>query len=172
MIKYVWAEDLNGGIGYENHLPWRMPADLHHFKEETIGHPILMGRKTFESLPKILPGRKHYVLTHDQNFAKKYRDNDDVEVLLSTEAMLKCLAEHQDELICAIGGVSIFAELIDQVDILERTIIDGKFTVDTYMPKINYVQFELVKKEAHDADKKNPYAYTYLTYHRKSKLKK
>ena len=64
MLAYIWAEDLTGGIGIDGHLPWHLAADLKRFKEKTMNHPMIMGRKTFESLPGILPGRKHIVLTH------------------------------------------------------------------------------------------------------------
>lgn len=167
MIEYVWAEDKKRQIGVDGHLPWHLPADLKHFKEKTIDHPILMGRKTFTSLPKLLPRRKHIVLTHSEELKAKWQDNDQVEILTSIEEMNKYLADHQDETICAIGGVSIFKALLDQVDVLEKTEIDGIFRADTVMPEIDYSRFKLVHKEPHDADSKNKYPYTFLTYVRK-----
>ncbi|RVU70118.1 MULTISPECIES: dihydrofolate reductase [Lactobacillus] len=166
MITYVWAEDQQGGIGYQGHLPWRMPADLHHFKEKTMGHPILMGRKTFASLPKLLPGRKHLVLTHNQDLRKKYQDNDQVSFFASLEEVKDYLADHQDDQICVIGGVSVFQGLLDQVDVLEKTFIDHTFKTDTKMPAIDYTRFKLINEEAHAADAKNLYPYTFLTYQR------
>lgn len=167
MIEYVWAEDKKRQIGVDGHLPWRLPADLKHFKEKTIDHPILMGRKTFTSLPKLLPRRKHIVLTHSEELKAKWQDNDQVEILTSIEEMNKYLADHQAETICAIGGVSIFKALLDQVDVLEKTEIDGIFRADTVMPEIDYSRFKLVHKEPHDVDSKNKYPYTFLTYVRK-----
>ncbi|WP_308556655.1 dihydrofolate reductase [uncultured Lactobacillus sp.] len=169
MIEYVWAEDKEKNIGLDGHLPWHLPADLKHFKEKTMNHPILMGRKTFTSLPKLLPGRQHIVLTRNKELKDKWQDNKQVEILTSLEEMNAYLAEHQDEKICAIGGVSIFKALIDQVDVLEKTEIDGAFKADTTMPEIDYSQFELVNKEHHDADSKNKYPYTFLTYVRKAR---
>lgn len=171
MIKFVWAEDANHGIGYEGHLPWHMPADMKHFKDETIGHPILMGRKTFDSFPHLLPKRKHLVLTRDQNLAKQYQDNDQVEIFSSIEKMKDYLKAHKDEEISAIGGVSIFKALLDEVDQLEKTEIEHEFEVDTYMPEIDYSQFELVKKEAYKPDEKNKYPYTFFTYVKKNNKK-
>ena len=83
MISFVWAEDEVGNIGYQGHLPWHLPADLQHFKEKTIGHPMVMGRKTFDSFPGVLPKRKHIVLTHSQDFKQKYQTNNQVEVFIN-----------------------------------------------------------------------------------------
>lgn len=166
MIIFVWAEEEKGGIGINGHLPWHLPADLHHFKEKTLGHPILMGRRTFASLPHLLPGRQHLVLTHDQELKKKYQDNPKVKIFTSLVELNKFLVFHQKDEICAIGGVSVFKALAGQVDILEKTKIHHRFKVDTYMPSLDYEKFKLVKKEEHRADKKNPYPYTFLTYRR------
>lgn len=168
MITFVWAEDLNHGIGYQVNLPWHLPADMKHFKEKTSGHPILMGRKTFNSLPGLLPKRKHLILTHDQEFKKKYADNDQVLVFTSSDELRSYLAEHKKDDIKAIGGVSIFNLLKNQVDVLEKTVIHHGFKVDTYMPELDYNKFELIKKEKHAADEKNKYAYDFLTFKRKN----
>ena len=166
MIEYVWAEDKKHQIGVDGHLPWHLPADLKHFKEETINHPIIMGRKTFASLPRLLPKRKHIVLTHNEDLKKKYQTNDQVIILASLEELNQYLQNHRSEKICAIGGVSIFKALIDQVDILAKTEIDGVFSADTVMPEIDYDKFKLIKKEAHPADEKNKFAYDFLEYKR------
>ncbi len=167
MIIFVWAEDEEHGIGIDGHLPWHLPADLHHFKEKTMGQPILMGRRTFASLPHLLPGREHLVLSHDLELKKKYRNNSKVKIFSSLSELQKFLQAHKDKEICAIGGVSVFRALADQVDLLEKTAIHHCFKVDTYMPNLDYGKFNLVKKEEHEADKKNPYPYTFLTYKRK-----
>lgn len=167
MIVFVWAEDEEHGIGIDGHLPWHLPADLHHFKEKTMDHPILMGRRTFASLPHLLPGREHLVLSHDLELKKKYRNNSKVKIFSSLSELQKFLQAHKDKKICAIGGVSIFKALTDQVDILEKTEIFHHFKVDTYMADLDYNKFKLVKKEEHETDKKNPYPYTFLTYKRK-----
>ena len=74
MISFVWAEDQKHQIGYKGHLPWRLPADLAHFKEVTMGHPMVMGKKTFDSFPGLLKRRQHIVLTHDTNLKEKYKE--------------------------------------------------------------------------------------------------
>lgn len=167
MITFVWAEDEQGGIGIGGHLPWHLPADLHHFKEKTLGHSILMGHRTFASLPHLLPGRKHLVLTHDINLSRKYQASSQVKVFTSLKEVQAYLKEHEREEICAIGGVSIFKALAGKATRLEKTVIHHQFKVDTYMPPINYQEFKLLKKEDHQADDQNKYAYTFLTYQRK-----
>lgn len=168
MIKYVWAEDRQHNIGLAGHLPWHLPADLKHFKEKTMGHPMIMGRRTFASLPHLLPGRVHVVLTHDPEFKNKYQDNEQVIVLNSLAELDQYVKQHQAETLCAIGGVSIFKALLNQVDILEKTEIDNVFAADVKMPAINYENFELIAQEEHLPDSKNNYAYTFLTYQRKA----
>ena len=167
MITYVWAEDKKHQIGYQGHLPWDLPADLKYFKNQTMGHPILMGRKTFASLPHILPGRQHLVLTHSKEFKTEYKNNSQVTVFLNKEELYAYLRKHCDEEICAIGGVSIFKILCDEVDCLKKTAIDASFKADTTMPQIDYSKFNLIKEENHEADEKNKYAYSFLTYVRK-----
>lgn len=168
MIEYVWAEDEKHQIGLKGHLPWHLPADLRHFKEKTVGHPIIMGRKTFMSLPKLLPQRKHIVLTSSQELKQKYRHNKQVVILSSLAELNDYIQKHKQEKMCVIGGASIFKALIDQVDILEKTAIEAVFEADIRMPAINYDQFVLLNKEHHVADSKNKYPYTFLTYQRKS----
>lgn len=167
MLCYVWAEDRERNIGYEGHLPWHLPADLAHFKKLTINHPIIMGRTTFDSLPGLLPKRQHIVLTHDKELKEKYCTSEQVMILSSIDNLNDFINQHKDEDLCAIGGVSIFEALMDQVDVLDKTEIDATFKADTKMPKIDYSKFELIAKKHFEPDEKNKYPYTYLTYKRK-----
>lgn len=167
MISFVWAEDETGNIGYQGHLPWHLPADLHHFKEKTICHPMVMGRRTFDSFPGILPQRKHIVLTHNLAFKEKYQDNPQVEVFTELTDLKKWLNKQTKD-VAIIGGASLFKETLNQVDILEKTEIHHKFKGDVQMVAIDYDKFELTKQENHQADDKNQYDYTFLTYKRKA----
>lgn len=167
MIVFVWAEDEKHGIGLNGCLPWHLPADLHHFQKKTMGHPILMGRRTFNSLPHLLPGRQHLVLSRDQRLKEKYRDSEKVQIFSSLPDLQKFLQVHRQEKICVIGGASVFKALADQADVLEKTAIHHRFRVDTYMPPLAYEKFELLKQEDHEADNKNPYPYSFLTYQRR-----
>lgn len=167
MIEFVWAEDNKHAIGYKNHLPWHLPADLKHFKDLTMGHPMIMGRKTFTSLPKVLPGRQHLVLTHDQQLIEQYRNDERVTFFTSIDDLKSFVNQNPEACFCAIGGVSIFELLADKVDILEKTLIYEQFEADTFMPEIDYSKFELINKEDHQIDDQNHYPYTYFTYKRK-----
>ncbi|MDF7639035.1 dihydrofolate reductase [Lactobacillus sp. ESL0791] len=168
MLTFVWAEDRKHQIGLNGHLPWNLPADMQHFKDLTMGHPMIMGRKTFASFPKPLPGRKHIVLTRDRALMQKYAQNDQVIILMSLNELDDWLLYHQDEELCVIGGAEVFQALLGRADRLEQTIIDAEFSGDTVMPEIDYSQFDLIKNDPHQPDGKNKYPYTFLTYTRKA----
>lgn len=161
MLIYVWAQDEAGAIGKDGILPWHLPADLKHFKEVTMGHAMLMGKKTFDSFPGLLPGRKHVVLTHHEIA------NPKVEVLHGEADLKKWLKDHEAEEVCVIGGASLFELLKDRVDCLEVTKIKGTFPADTYMPNLNWDAFSLDKEEKHQADAKNKYDYVFQRWLRK-----
>lgn len=111
MTTFVWAEDQNHQIGIDGHLPWNLPADLQHFKKLTLGHPLVMGRKTFMSLPQVLTSRIHVVLTTKQELVAKYEYNPQVIMLTSLSELNDWLKGHQKEHIYVIGGKSVFAAL-------------------------------------------------------------
>lgn len=168
MISFVWAEDKNHAIGYHNQLPWHLPAELKHFKLLTMGSAMVMGKNTFLSLPKVLPGRKHLVLTHDQALIEEYYGDLRVRFFTSSDELIAFLTDHQNEKFSVIGGTSVFNLLMDQVDILEKTEIDHQFEADTFMPAINYKKFTLVSRKRRQADADNPYSFTHLKYQRKN----
>lgn len=168
MLTYIWAEDLDRGIGYQGHLPWHLPADLHHFKELTMGRAMVMGKNTFLSLPKVLPGRKHLVLTHDRNLAKKYEGDEQVEFFYDLTSLKKFLKTNHDQEFAVIGGASIFKAFENEVDRLEMTKIKGAFAADTFMPKLDFGKFEIIHQEQHAHDDRNDYDYTFFTYQRKN----
>lgn len=120
MIIFVWAEDQKHQIGIDGHLPWKLPADLHHFKKITYGHPIIMGRKTFMSLPHLLPGRKHIVLTTSLTLKNKYRNNKQVSIIKSVKELQDWINKHKQQNLCVIGGNSVFNALKNQVDCLKN----------------------------------------------------
>ncbi|GLB46881.1 dihydrofolate reductase [Philodulcilactobacillus myokoensis] len=158
MIAFVWAEGRNHVIGYHHHLPWHLPADMHHFKEITTGHSILAGRKTYDSFGgHPLPRRKNLVITRNPNF--KVPRN--VLVFHQLSSFLKYANEHKDEQIDVIGGSDIFKLILPYVDELYKTFIDADFSGDTYMPTINYHQFKLVESKKYQPDGKNHYSYRF-----------
>ena len=169
MITFVWAEDEKHQIGLDGHLPWKLPADLHHFKKITYGHPIVMGRRTFMSLPHILPGRKHIVLTTSQKLKNKFLADQRVLIISTLTELQRWIDQHKNLEICVIGGNSVFDALKNQVDCLEKTEIKATFTADVTMTKLNYGDFKIVKREFHQPDNLNSYPYEFLTYMRKEK---
>ena len=169
MITFVWAEDEKHQIGLDGHLPWKLPADLHHFKKITYGHPIIMGRRTFMSLPHILPGRKHIVLTTRQELKNKFHADQRVLIIPTISELQSWIDRHKNLEICVIGGNSVFDVLKNQVDCLEKTEIKATFTADVTMAKLNYSDFKIVKREFHQPDNLNFYFYEFLTYMRKEK---
>ena len=167
MTSFVWAEDQKHQIGYKGHLPWRLPADLAHFKKVKMGHQMVMGKKTFDSFPGLLPGRKHVVLTHDTTLKEKYKDNSQVKILNSIDELTSWLDKNQFQEVSVIGGAMLFKLLLNKVDKLYKTEILSEFDGDTVMPTINYDEFKLISQKIGKVDEKNIYPYIFLEYERK-----
>lgn len=156
MITYVYAEDLKGGIGYQNDLPWKLPNDMKFFKKVTMGHTILMGRSTFESMDcRLLPGRQTVVLTRSKDYGK---DIEGLKVVHNVEEVIE-LAKDQELMV--IGGAGVFASLMDHVDQIIRTKIEAEFPADTFMPEIDEKTFRLNKTIQAETDEKNPYSHRF-----------
>lgn len=167
MLGFIWAEDLDGNIGYQGKLPWYLPADLKHFRKKTIGHSIIMGRKTFESFPQLLPERLHIVLTTSKQLKEKYKDSQKVKIFRDIRQLRKWIENQNDCLIWIIGGTSLFTEFKDEVSILERTIIQAHVRGDIKIPGIDYSKFELINEERHYIDSSNKYNFSFLTYQKR-----
>lgn len=135
MISLIVAHDNNRVIGYENAMPWHLPGDLQYFKEQTMGKPMIMGRKTFESIGRPLPGRRNIVITRNRDY-----EAEGIEVVYSLDEALQ-LAQGAEE-IMIIGGQQIFTESLPIADRLYITHIDHEFVGDTYFPA--YEGWELV----------------------------
>lgn len=127
MISLIVAHDNNRVIGYENAMPWHLPGDLQYFKEQTMGKPMIMGRKTFESIGRPLPGRRNIVITRNRDY-----EAEGIEVVYSLDEALQ-LAQGAEE-IMIIGGQQIFTESLPIADRLYITHIDHEFVGDTYFP--------------------------------------
>jgi dihydrofolate reductase len=157
----ITAMARNGVIGQDNRLPWRLPADLQHFKSLTLGKPILMGRNTWESLPGILPGRRHIVVTRNQGYQAPGAD-----VVHSVEEALAA-AEGEPE-IMIVGGSQFYAQMLPRADRLYLTLVDADVTGDVHFPEIDWQQWQEVDRQAHSADEKNAYDYTFVNLVRRS----
>lgn len=162
-VSIIVATSLNHAIGKDNQLLWHLPADLKFFKTTTMGCPVVMGRKTFQSIGRTLPGRQNVVITRDKTFNTD--GQYDLTVVGSIdEALVKLHAEKE---VFIIGGGEIYKQSIDSVDTiyitLVHTIIDG----DVYFPEIDKSKFDLVWEEKHLADEKNKFDYTFQKFERK-----
>lgn len=159
-IAAIWAEDKNGLIGLDDHLPWHLPAELQHFKETTLNQVILMGRKTFDGMQRrVLPHRVTIVLTSNQLFT-----SDDVVVLHSREETLRWY-ESQDKDLYIIGGREIFKLFANDITEFYQTVVDGEFIGNIYMPEISsFVNTKKISSVVHFADEKNPCAFTVNHY--------
>lgn len=127
MISLIVAHDKNRVIGYENDMPWHLPGDLQYFKETTMGKPIIMGRKTFESIGRPLPGRRNIVITRNASYSA-----DGIEVVGSLDEALTLVNGVPEVMV--IGGEQIFTQALPLADRLYITLIDHEFHGDTYFP--------------------------------------
>ena len=135
MLKLIWAEDSKGNIGNGNKLPWHIKTDLEHFKKTTLGHSIVMGRKTFESLGnKPLPYRDNFVLTTDNELIKNEHEFDNVTYTARFKALLE-MAKTED--IFVIGGKSVYDLFMPYADEIYRTVIQKTYEGDTQAPVFN-----------------------------------
>jgi dihydrofolate reductase len=158
-VSIIVAMDCNRLIGKEGKLPWHLPADLRHFKHTTLGKPIIMGRKTFESIGKALPGRKNIVLTRDSGYKAPG--------CVMAESMEAAFAvAGQVEEIMVIGGATVFELVLPQAQKIHLTHIDAEFEGDTWFPEIDADAWTVRGKTVHAADDRNPYSYTFSTLDR------
>ena len=160
MMKLIVAKASNNVIGDDNKLIWHLPNDLKHFKNLTTNHPIVMGRKTYESLGRPLPNRTNIIITRDQNF----KDEQVVITYSLEDAIAKAKDINEDFFI--IGGGEIYKQAMLEADELYITEVHHEFDGDTYFPEIDEEVFEEVEKEHHLKDEKHPYSYSFLTYKR------
>jgi dihydrofolate reductase len=153
-IILVLARAANGIIGRDGGMPWHIPADLRHFKQITKGRPMIMGRKTFDSLPGLLEGRRHIVLTRDRAW-----DEEGAEVVHSVEAALKAANGPH---VCVIGGAEIYQLFLPLADRIEMTEIAAKPDGDTSMPAIDTADWSEVSRDSHAAEGDIP-AHDFVT---------
>jgi dihydrofolate reductase len=160
IVSIVAALSTNNVIGRNNRLPWHVSADLKRFKSLTVGHHLLIGRKTFESLDRPLPGRTIVVITRDRNFAA-----DGVLTAPSVERAIE-LARLDPEVFIG-GGAQIFEQTMHRADRMYLTRIHTEIEGDAFFPEFDDVtEWILVDVEHHEADEKNDYPYSFLTYER------
>ncbi len=160
MISLIAAIAANNAIGKQQELLCHLPNDLKRFKAITLGHTIVMGRRTFESLPKgALPGRTNVVITRQADAAW-----DNTVVMHSID---EAFAQADEKEMFVIGGATLYEQTLDRANRLYLTHIHHEFTdADTYFPTINYDEWREIEREEHTADERHPYDYTFVTYER------
>jgi len=155
-ISIIVVIDKKNGIGKNNNLLCYLPADLKNFKNLTTGHSIIMGRKTFESLPKgALPNRRNIVITNNKKF-----EAENTEIASSIENAIN-LCKNEEEFF-VIGGANIYKQFIEKTDYLYLTKVHETFEADTFFPKINYNEWKIINQENFEADEKNKYSYSFI----------
>jgi dihydrofolate reductase len=161
-ISFVVAYDRNRAIGRDNKIPWRLPDDMKHVRELTIGKPLIMGRRTWESIGRPLPKRTSIVLTRDPGF----KCDGCLIARTPDEAMM--LAGAAPEII-VFGGARVFEDFLPRADRIYLTEVDADVGGDTFFPPLDPGDWEVVEAVEHPADERHPYDFSFLTLDRKRK---
>lgn len=159
VVTLIAAAGENNELGKDNDLVWHLPDDFKRFKILTTGHYIIMGRRTFETFPKLLPNRTHVVITRKENYSP-----EGAIVVHSIDEALE--VAKNDEQPFVIGGGEIYKLSLEKADRIELTRVHGTFDADTYFPEFNEENWKLVSSEFHPKDDRHNYSFTYLTYDR------
>lgn len=155
-ISLIAAMAKDRVIGKDNDMPWHLPADLQHFKRVTLGKPVIMGRRTFESIGRPLPGRKNIVITRNVDWS-----HDGVEVVSSTDMAMSLVTDAEEVMI--IGGGKIYEQFLAKADSLYLTFIDLTVEGDTCFPDWTKVgTWQQVSHESHHSDEKNVFSYEFI----------
>ena len=160
MIIMIAAAAENNALGKDNELVWHLPDDFKRFKNLTSGHPIIMGRKTFESFQKPLPNRLHIIITRQKNYQA-----EGCLVVSNLENAIALTDKNQDAFV--IGGGEIYKLALSFTDKIELTRVHDSFEADTYFPEIDEKEWQLIHEEYHPKDEKHKIDFTYQTFTRK-----
>jgi dihydrofolate reductase len=163
-ISLIVALAENGVIGRDGDLPWRLSADLRRFKSITMGHHIVMGRKTYESINRLLPGRTTVILTRTGDYQ--------VEGAIVADSLDAAIGKiESDDEVFIIGGAEVYRQSIDAAERLYVTAVQAKVDGDTLFPDIDWRQWRLLEEEPHSADEKNEYDFCFRVYERIAEAK-
>lgn len=158
-VSIIVAADERGGIGRAGGLPWHLPEDLRRFKALTLGKPIVMGRKTWDSIGRPLPGRRSLVVSRQAGFAAA-----GAEVFDSLEAALRAAADAQET--CVIGGAEIYRQALPCTDVIHLTRVHAVVDADTHLPRLDPGEWEEVAREDRAADERHAHAFSFITLRR------
>ena len=159
MLSIIVAKAKNNIIGKDNALIWHLPEDLKRFKKLTTGHTIIMGRKTFESLGRVLPNRHHIILCND---AQMNIDNENVEILEDISLLDKYVKDSEEHFV--IGGATMYRLLMPMCSKMYITEINKEFDGDASFPEISLNEWKVIEREKGPDDGENSFEYEYVTY--------
>ena len=146
-------------LGRDGDLPWHLPDDFKYFKKRTTGHPMIMGRKTFETFPKPLPNRRHIIITRDRNYKVAHPD---CQVVHSLPEALAVVSGAEKAFV--IGGGEIYQQALPHATAVELTRVHGRFEADTYFPELSPGRWQLVWSEYHPKDERHTYDFTFQRF--------
>ena len=161
LVTLIVAVADNGVIGRENTLPWHLPEDLNRFKRLTMGKPMIMGRRTFESIGKPLPGRLNIVVTRDSNYRR-----EGVEVVHGTDAALEAAAGAPEVMV--IGGAELFRRFLPRAGRIHLTRVHGNIEGDVMWPALDIREWDVVERERHEADDRHAHAMTFEVWEKRT----
>lgn len=163
-ISLIAALDKNGVIGDGDRIPWRLPADLRYFKRVTMGKPLVMGRKTYESIGRPLPGRQNIVLTRQRDF-----EAPGCTVVHSLEEALAAAGDAEEVMVA--GGGSVYRQFLSRADRLYLTFVETTAEGETTFPPFDREKWRLIFEEAHPADGDNPFPYRFTIFERRNRVR-
>jgi dihydrofolate reductase len=159
-VALIVAADEQGGIGLDGRLPWHLPGDLRHFKALTLGKPVVMGRRTWDSIGRPLPGRHNIVVSRQRGLAIT-----GCTVVDSFAAALAAAGDSSE--VCVIGGAELYALALPLADTVHLTRVHAVAGADTFFPRLDAGEWEEVARENHAADARHAHAYSFLTLRRR-----
>jgi len=161
-ISFIVAASDNHVIGKDNKLPWCLPTDMRYFKNVTWGMPVIMGRKSFESLGKALKGRSNIVVTRNKNWTA-----ENAQTVSSIDQAITLAAQTDSKEIFIIGGAEIFRSALPSADRIYLTLVHGNFDGDAFFPEMEQDEWKLVSNRDCESDEKNAYAVSFQVWERK-----
>ncbi len=159
-LAIIVATDKAGLIGKDNDLPWKLSADLQYFRRVTMGKPIIMGRKTYESIGRPLPGRKNIIIS-----SNKHYEAEGCDVCHSVEQAVAACGDVEEAMV--MGGASLYKVFLPYANKLYLTLVDALLEGDTWFPEWDRNDWSEISRQDHPADDKNEYPYSFIVYQRK-----
>ena len=167
IISLIVAMDERGGIGLQQRLPWRLSADLKRFKSLTMGHHLIMGRKTYQSIGRLLPGRTTIIITRNPNYTAPGCPGENCLIAQSLQQALALASERDEDEVFIIGGGQIFKQSLPLADRIYLTQVHAQLDADTFFPPLDQNQWDEIESSYHPASELNQYPTTFKILSRK-----